>query len=293
MSLAPAYPDNDLVANVPARFDTMRRSQPATRHARDSWALTGDYGLFGDFVGTVAAPFDSVCLAKPRRIIRSMLNRRVVFDPATGTVVWSGSLALRINPALAFQLTTDLYGDSVTYDLANQIPIIWTGNPLWVRDSDNQRYLQLDGYSYGVVQNATLLWAQGGYTVAAWIKASLGSDQQTIFDAGGAGGIQWEIGTAGGIDYVQVVQPNATYAIAGMSIFDGWHHVAWVNDGANVSIYFDGVIVASGVTVPMTPVFSLPVIGRTLTGLMADLKVYIEPKTSGDILALFNKGRRG
>ncbi|MHC4323269.1 MAG: LamG domain-containing protein [Planctomycetota bacterium] len=129
------------------------------------------------------------------------------------------------------------------------------GGPEWITGYDGEG-LKLDGSDdYAVLPIGELISSMSSATFTTWVNFSnAGGAWQRIFDFGSGTGTYIFLCPRNGIDQTMRLAIT-TSGGGGESLIDastnlpsGWHHVAAVVTSANMQIYLDGAVIASGPT---------------------------------------------
>ena len=138
-------------------------------------------------------------------------------------------------------------------------------------------------------------------TVAGWFKAAAGNQRQTVFTYGpDVAGQRFSIAA----DRTQALVAVSGHArgVNGLSLDDGWHHVAVTyagGDSDNISIYLDGALQAASTLVGTPQSVDTrtgpAAIGRSASGAahyagsIDDVRIYDAALGAEQVLALFNE----
>lgn len=171
----------------------------------------------------------------------------------------------------------------------------------------NPNALDFDGVDDSILVSDTTGIPAGGSarTIALWINQDTITDQQTLVSLGTGNTADqrfiFMMGTAGGNTYIFTDGINAanniSVSVAEIPTTGGWHHLAFILDGANNwEYYLDGTLVGSGAfSVPINTVVNDIEIGSRhdsatgfFDGKLDDVRIYNRVLSDTEINALFD-----
>lgn len=159
--------------------------------------------------------------------------------------------------------------------------------------------LSFDGVDdYVTVTDASPISLTSAMTTSFWFKTATTSAQMFI-DKRASTNNSYEAGVTGGNLYFLVDTGSAVSATTTVSTFadNEWHHFAGVYDGANVSLYIDGVLKdAPTQTGSMTDTTDNLIIGadtdlaNEMSGVLDDIRLYNRAFDSTEVKSLYRLG---
>ena len=122
---------------------------------------------------------------------------------------------------------------------------VLVGGPVWQPDSGKiGGALKLDGISDFVVTDVLLDPADGPFSVYAWIKS--GAPGEAVLSQDGADWLLTDPANGQLTTGLKGTGQSASSLYSKKAVTDGnWHHVGLVWDGANRTLYVDGIAVAT------------------------------------------------
>jgi hypothetical protein len=286
-------------------IDKAKRQVDRSREFRDPAFRRHLFGHFQQLLGTEQAPFYQVSTAKPRSVLRRLSSRTFTFDPTTGTLTWSAVQTFRYrgwsgNSDAEVQADDDVTvtaGEQVSYDVSAENRLLWIGNPAWVLDpvgDFKDRAARFDGETAFTSDTEVVAFTGPQLTLLAWIQPTSGTPAatpMTVVAAATALDEGWEMRITGtSISFYKNSQLYLTSVVA--NLYDGaWHQVGVILTSTTVRTVRDGVLSAtSPIPAPLPP--AAPAEAFFL-GLIADIQVYTDARSSAYISDLFAKGPRG
>ena len=153
----------------------------------------------------------------------------------------------------------------------------------------------------------TFTFGTSDYTIATWLKRSSDGATHGIWGQGtmaeGHAGSAW-VRFQGDNRMRWLHDKGATYAdvysVGTITADDTWHHVAFVREGATMSMYIDGLLDNSSTDdsgtfdmfgdagVQFGELNPTPGYDRSFDGALDDIQVYNQALTSGEVASLYN-----
>jgi len=157
-----------------------------------------------------------------------------------------------------------------------------------------------------VLPDDTFTFGTSDYTIATWVKRSSIGDRNGIWGqastAGSAAGSAWAQFSAD--NTVRWLEDKGSghedvNSIGTIMADDTWHHLAFVREGATISLYIDGSFDNSSTDSGTFDMYgddgthigennAAPGSDRSLDGALDDFQVYDQALTSGEVASLYN-----
>ena len=149
------------------------------------------------------------------------------------------------DPTLIAHWALDETEGDIAQDSAGDNLGFVVGSPVWQpngRQVDGA--LQLDGVDDVVIAGPTLNPADGPFSVLAWVKGGA-SGQAVISESGGANWLSTDPFEGSLMTELKNAGRSAAPLLSETTITDSqWHHIGFVWDGSNRTLYVDSIAVA-------------------------------------------------
>jgi hypothetical protein len=217
------------------------------------------------------------------------------------------STAGNIDPDLVGWWTFEDGAGTVAKDLtSNGVDAVFSGDPTWAISPGHGGVLTFDGVDDYVFIDG--FYSVPIYTVTLWFRVDGGSAQRDIFSAYARGvihGIFLELQAGGTLRYLHrypLGTGGGTNVYTTETYDDGaWHHVAMVKRTNAITLYVDGMEVASAAdTSVFNPGDAFGValgcldnergLARMFPGQMDDVRIYQRPMEQAEIQSVMNAG---
>lgn len=313
-------PLNSPLPAIQAQADPQRTNRYVAgrdRRPRDLWDRTTLYPLFGALLGTKTAPLSAGMLFRARAIMRQLRWRIIVMDPSAGTLTVSNVVQFLFRGATAGNLQALSPGDPITalggltsLDDAGGDRIGWHGNPGWTKPTaaDPNRFLYLNGLTYGLCATRGAVRSAGAFTFVAWFRAAA-----PLLSPAGLIGFEDDAGEYRLAVSSLNVHVGATLLPSLIALDNGnWHMVAVVVDpmrpaGQQLLLYIDALPVAMFPFAPAAPFpWARLLVGAStltggdetlpterFTGWLGDIYVFADAQAERYIDGLFDRGPAG